>query len=88
MPNYNEIKTRIIIRNDTSDNWEGSIIVLQKGEPAIEIDTVNKTGKLKIGDGTSTFSQLPFSTLTPDEIDAKIANASAGSGGSLIWQTL
>lgn len=88
MPNYNEIKTRIIIRNDTSDNWEGSTIVLQKGEPAIEIDTVNKTGKLKIGDGTSTFSQLPFSTLTPDEIDTKIANASSGSGGNLTWETL
>lgn len=76
--NYTEIKTRIIIRNDTSENWEGSTIVLEKGEPAIEYDAVNKTAKIKFGDGVSTFSELPFSTLTPSEVNDLIDAIDAG----------
>lgn len=87
MSDFNEIRTRIIIRNDSSSNWESSTIILKKGEPALEIDATKKTAKLKIGDGVSTFSELPFSTLTPDEIDSKIQNASS-SGGGITWQTL
>lgn len=81
MANYNEIKTRIIIRNDTSENWEGSTIVLEKGEPAIEYDSINKTAKLKFGDGVSTFSELPFSTVTPTEINTIVNNISSTVGG-------
>ena len=76
--NYTEIKTRIIIRNDTSENWEGSTIVLEKGEPAIEYDAVNKTAKIKFGDGVSKFSELPFSTLTPSEVNDLIDSIEAG----------
>ena len=78
---FTEIKTRIIIRNDSAENWEGSTIVLEKGEPAIEYDAVNKTAKIKFGDGTSTFSELPFSTLTPTEINSVIGNISSSVSG-------
>ena len=84
---YTEIKTRIIIRNDISDNWEGSTIVLEKGEPAIEYDAVNKTAKLKFGDGESTFSQLPFSTLTPSEVSSLISAVENGESSKVTTVT-
>ena len=77
---FTEIKTRIIIRNDSAENWAGSEVILEKGEPAIEYDAVNKTAKIKFGDGTSTFSELPFSTLTPSEINSVIGNTVGTSG--------
>ena len=78
---FTEIKTKIIIRNDSAENWEGSEVILEKGEPAIEYDAVNKTAKIKFGDGTSTFSELPFSTLTPTEINSVIGNISSSVSG-------
>lgn len=78
---FTEIKTRIIIRNDSAENWAGSEVILEKGEPAIEYDAVNKTAKIKFGDGTSTFSELPFSTLTPTEINSVIGNISSSVSG-------
>ena len=39
-----EINTRIILRNDSADNWEGSKIELKQGEAAVEI----KDGKAKV----------------------------------------
>ena len=41
-----EIKTRIILRNDTAENWVNSDVKLKKGESAVEI--VNGKAKLKI----------------------------------------
>ena len=41
-----EIKTRIILRNDTAENWENSEVKLKKGESAVEI--VDGKAKLKI----------------------------------------
>jgi hypothetical protein len=45
---------RIILRRDSSANWETNNPVLLSGEPGYETDT----GKLKIGDGVSTWSDL------------------------------
>ena len=39
-----EINTRIILRNDSADNWEGSKVELKQGEAAVEI----KDGKAKV----------------------------------------
>ena len=39
-----EINTRIILRNDSADNWEGSQVELKQGEAAVEI----KDGKAKV----------------------------------------
>lgn len=91
MPNtdFTEIKTRIILRNDVLSSWESSSIVLEKGEPALLIDEATSTAKFKIGDGSSTFSQLPFSTLTPVEVEELIkasaitAVASGATNGTI-----
>lgn len=50
---------KIVLRNDAIANWEGSTLILAKGEPAIGFDEEG-AAKLKIGDGKSTWSQLPY----------------------------
>lgn len=54
------INTRIIIRNDSTQNWEANeSTVLLKGEVGIEFTSDGKT-KQKIGDGVKTWSELPY----------------------------
>ena len=50
---------KIVLRNDTITNWEDSTLILTKGEPAIGFDEEG-AAKLKIGDGESTWNQLPY----------------------------
>ena len=47
---------RILLRRDSSINWETQNPVLLSGEPGYETDT----GKLKIGDGSSMWSDLDY----------------------------
>lgn len=47
---------RIILRRDGSSNWESQNPVLLLGEPGYETDT----GKFKIGDGSSMWSDLNY----------------------------
>lgn len=49
--------TKIIQRHDTAANWESVNPVLAVGEIGIETDT----NKMKIGDGTSPYTELPYS---------------------------
>ena len=61
------LKTRIVLKNDTAENWGKSIgKVLLKGEIGIEIDTK----KFKIGDGTSDWQTLPYANMSIEEIEA------------------
>ena len=54
------LTTRIILRNDSSTQWlANSTQVLLKGEVGIEFLDSGKV-KMKIGDGTSTWAQLPY----------------------------
>lgn len=54
------IKTKLIIRNDSTLNWNAnSTTVLLKGEMGLEFTDSNEI-KLKIGDGTSTWADLPY----------------------------
>ena len=58
----NELKTRIQLRHDTEENWtsvKDSFIPLV-GEACLTTDGENK-GKVKYGDGTSTWGQLEHS---------------------------
>lgn len=48
--------TQFKFRRDTSLNWNVRNPVLAEGEPGLETDT----GKLKIGNGSSTWSQLAY----------------------------
>ena len=67
------LKTRIILNNKTTDEWaqNGSFVGL-KGE--FLVDTV--TRKIKIGDGATTYTDLAYANLTPEEVQELIKNAS------------
>lgn len=55
-----QIKTKIQLRNDTSAAWStNGSLVLGKGEIAIE-NCTDGTNKIKIGDGTQTWANLPY----------------------------
>jgi hypothetical protein len=49
--------TRIKLRRDTAANWTQNNPVLAEGEPGLELDT----GKIKYGNGTSTWNSLDYS---------------------------
>ena len=77
-----EIKTRIILRNDTAENWENSEVKLKKGESAVEI--VDGKAKLKIATADDQeFAAAPYIggaeanvfqvELTADETDIEAA---------------
>lgn len=56
----NTLLTRIILKNDTSLNWlQNKNHVLERGEVGIEF-TDNDKVKVKIGDGTATWEELPY----------------------------
>lgn len=48
--------TRIQLRRDTAANWAAKNPIPAQGEPCYETDT----GKLKIGDGSNTYANLPY----------------------------
>ena len=49
-----QIRTTLILRNDTSVNWAASSLVLKKGEVGFDTDS----HIFKVGDGTKTWSQI------------------------------
>lgn len=60
----NILKTKIQLRHDTAANWEANkTVVPLAGEFCFETDT----NKFKIGDGVSTWEQLPY--LDKDEVE-------------------
>ena len=63
----NTLNTRLVICNDTTANWGTSEKVLLKGEYAIEFPE-NGEPKVKVGNGTDKFVDLPYLTNTPTEI--------------------
>lgn len=88
-----ELKTRIILRNDTTAGWEAvkadDTYKLLKGEIGIEF-VESGSPKMKIGDGISTWADLPYfggtatqlyeATLTADEThSAAIARVTSGA---------
>lgn len=87
---------RIQLKNDTSENWKNSTLVLLAGEFAVE----NDTGLFKIGNGTDVFSALPYAndaaqvakefnelkdkigTIPDDKTIIQLIEEAATSGGS------
>lgn len=55
---------QIQLRNDTASNWTSANPTLARGELGIEIDT----NKLKIGDGTTDWNDLPYSGIDINEL--------------------
>lgn len=68
------LKTRIILNNKLAKDWETvkDNFKPMKGEFVVETDT----RKIKIGDGVTTYGDLPYATLTPGEVQTLITNAS------------
>lgn len=55
---------QIQLRNDTASNWTSANPTLARGELGIEIDT----NKLKIGDGSTDWNDLPYSGIDINEL--------------------
>lgn len=72
------IKQRI----DTTANWTSKNPILLKGEIGFEI-TSTAEFKQKVGDGTSKWSELPYSYLTPNEMKTEIKSNQVVVPGSL-----
>lgn len=71
----NTLKTRIVLNNKTNEEWISSTYnstVPLKGEVCIYSDL----RKIKIGDGTTTISELKFANLTPEEVTQLIQASS------------
>ena len=70
---------RIKLRRDTSANWTAVNPVLLEGEPGLELDS----GKTKYGNGTSTWTQLPYSATTgADGVVGGVSYSVVNSGAS------
>lgn len=52
--------SKIQLRRGTASQWTTINPILADGEPGVEKDT----GRIKFGDGTRTWSSLPYSSLT------------------------
>ena len=57
-----ELKTRIQLRHDTEANWQlvAETLIPLEGEACLTTDGENK-GRVKYGDGVTTWGQLPYS---------------------------
>ena len=76
-----QLKTRILLRNDTATAWSTANPVLMKGEIGIETDT----NKFKIGDGIKSWSALSY-VGTQVEVTGEgevITGASVSANGTL-----
>lgn len=66
------MKTRIQIRRDISSNWNALDPILSAGEFGFELNTK----KIKIGDGSTKWSDLKYISTIPDGISV---------GDTIIW---
>jgi hypothetical protein len=69
---------RIILRRDTAANWTSNNPVLLAGEPGYETDT----GKMKMGDGESTWNNLDYFVINPTGVTGA-AGATGATGPSI-----
>ena len=53
------LEARIRLKKDTASNWESANPVLLDGEQIVVITSAGET-RYKVGDGTKTYTQLPF----------------------------
>src|SRR5690554_2004555 len=70
------LNTKIILRNDTKNNWEINNPILLQGELGVEIDTQ----KFKFGDNITNWNLLPYAssssaiikTVDPQTTDTEV----------------
>lgn len=78
------LDTRICNKRDTDLNWEVNNPVLLNGEIVI-IDSETGATKLKIGDGTNSFSTLQIYNLVPDVTTSNNSKILSIANGNLAW---
>lgn len=72
MAETNQLNVRITLCAKTAETWKTDSTILLRGELGIESDT----RKVKFGNGTNTFKDLPYATITPEEVQQLISAAS------------
>lgn len=71
------LKTRIRLKMDTEANWLASNIILMPGELAFVVDKLDAptSVKIKCGDGSTSFVNLPYATQPPEELTNVVQEA-------------
>ena len=64
------LQAKLKVRSDTATNWQSNNPVLLQGEPALETDT----NKLKFGNGTSAYNDLPYVSSDAVTVEANPAD--------------
>ena len=73
----NTLNTRVVICSKTTSQWANITTVPLKGEICIEwiSEDSNTLPKMKVGNGTDVYADLPYATFTEKEIKAFISQA-------------
>lgn len=71
------LTTRVRLKMDTEANWLASSIILMPGELAFVVDKLDAptTVKIKCGDGSTSFANLPYATQPPEELTTVVQEA-------------
>ena len=78
-----EIKTQILLRSDTAAKWQAANPKLGKGEVGIELDT----NKIKIGDNTTAWNDLPYFGGTENVYQENITTPGQAVGDIAVVKT-
>lgn len=75
------LNTILLLRNDTEANWESTNPTPKKGEACVSLDK----GKIKIGDGSTAWTDLKYINATPEELsEAGVQNVIITGTGNII----
>lgn len=77
-----QIRTTLILRNDTSANWAASSLVLKKGEVGFDTDL----HIFKVGDGTKTWKQIETYFASFDQVQTAIQEATKNLHTTDVYQ--
>jgi hypothetical protein len=72
---------QIQLRNDTAANWTSADPTLARGEVGVEIDT----NKMKIGTGTDSWTELPYTGIDSQEIVPLVSYSHTQGSSSTTW---
>lgn len=77
-----QIRTTLILRNDTSANWAASSLVLKKGEVGFDTDS----HIFKVGDGTKTWKDITTSFVDLAAVEKAINDATKNLHTTDVYQ--
>lgn len=72
---------QIQLRNDTAANWTSANPTLARGEVGVEIDT----NKMKIGTGSATWADLPYTGIDSEELIPLVSYDHVQGSDSDVW---